>query len=120
MVNVSTTELFSSKKYWLSDCSAADAVSCCSAGNLIQDKQLSLRLAWKSMTGSEKMLTLMNRYGHWGNSETTQGVDMSLESTFNNSYSFIPDVVKTKLNLSTWSSLLSIKFMGYDIKPLKK
>ena len=64
MVNVSTTELFSSKKYWLSDCSAVDAASCCSVGNLIQDKQLSLRLAWKSMTGSEKMLTLMNRYGH--------------------------------------------------------
>ena len=64
MVNVSTTELFSSNKYWLNNCSAADAVSYCSAGNNIPDKQLSLRLAWKSMAGSEKMLTLMNRYGH--------------------------------------------------------
>ena len=63
MVNVSTTELFSSKKYWLNDRSAADAVSCCSAGNVIPDKQLSLRLAWKSRTGSEEMLALMNRYG---------------------------------------------------------
>ena len=43
----------------------------------------------------------MNRYEHCASSETVRRVDMSLESTLNNSDSFIPDNTKTKPNLST-------------------
>ena len=53
------------------------------------------------MAGSKKVSTLMNRYGHCASSETVRRVDMSLESTLNNSDSFIPDGIETKPNLST-------------------
>ena len=43
------------------------------------------------MAGNKKVLTLMNHYGHCASSETVQRVDKSLESTLNNSNSFIPD-----------------------------
>ena len=43
----------------------------------------------------------MNRYGHCASSETVRRVEMSLESTLNNSDSFIPDSIETKPNLST-------------------
>ena len=43
----------------------------------------------------------MNRYGHCASSETVRRVDISLESTRNNSDSFIPDGIKSKPNLST-------------------
>ena len=43
------------------------------------------------MTGSKKVLTLMNYYGHCARSEKVQRVDKSLESTLNNSNSLIPD-----------------------------
>ena len=58
--NLSTTEELLSRKSRLIDTSAADAVFCCSAGKLIPGKQLSLGFALKSMTGSKKVLTLMN------------------------------------------------------------
>ena len=97
--NLSTNEELSSKKSRLIDFSAADAVFCCFAGKLILGKQLSLGLALKAITRSKKVLTLMNEYGHC--SETVRRVDMSLESTLNNSEYFIPDGIKTKPNLST-------------------
>ena len=50
--NFSTTEKLLSKKFRLINTSAADAVFCYFAGKLIFGKQLSLRLAKKSMTGS--------------------------------------------------------------------
>ena len=43
----------------------------------------------------------MNHYGHCAHSEKVQGVDMSLESTLNNSDSVIPNGIKTKPILST-------------------
>ena len=58
--NLSTTEELLSRKSRLIDTSAADAVFFCSAGKLIPGKQLSLGFALKSMTGSKKVLTLMN------------------------------------------------------------
>ena len=61
--NISTTEELSPRKPRLNNSSAADTVFCCSAGKLIPGKQLSLGFALKSMTGSKKVLTLMNRYG---------------------------------------------------------
>ena len=57
------------------------------------------------MTGSKKVLTLINRYGHCASSETVQRVDMSLESTLSNSDSLIPDGIETKPNLSTGIAL---------------
>ena len=57
---LSTTEELSSRKSRLIDSSAADAVFCCYAGKLIPGKQLSLGFSLKSMTGSKKVLTLMN------------------------------------------------------------
>ena len=99
--NLSTNEELSSKKSQLIDFSAADAVFCCLAGKLILGKQLSLGLALKAITRSKKVLTLMNQYGHCASSKTVQRVDMSLESTLNNSEYFIPDGIKTKPNLST-------------------
>ena len=99
--NLSTTEELSSRKSRLIDSSAAYAVFCCSVGKLIPGKQLSLGFTLKFMTGSEKVLILMNHYGHCASSETVQRVDMSLESTLSNSNSFIPDGIETKPNLST-------------------
>ena len=99
--NLSTNEELSSKKSQLIDFSAADAVFCCLAGKLILGKQLSLGLALKAITRSKKVLTLMNQYGHCASSKTVRRVDMSLESTLNNSEYFIPDGIKTKPNLST-------------------
>ena len=58
--NLSTTEELLSRKSRLIDTGAADAVFFCSAGKLIPGKQLSLGFALKSMTGSKKVLTLMN------------------------------------------------------------
>ena len=57
------------------------------------------------MTGSKKVLTLMNHYRHCESSEIAQRIDISLESTLNNSDSFIPDGIKTNLNLSRGYSL---------------
>ena len=57
---LSTTEELSSRKSRLIDSSAADAVFCCYTGKLIPGKQLSLGFSLKSMTGSKKVLTLMN------------------------------------------------------------
>ena len=97
MGNLSRIEELSSRKSWLIDSSAADAVFCCSAGKIIPGKQLSLGFTLKSMTGSKKVLTLMNRYGHCASNETVRRVDKSLESTLNNSDSFIPDKIKSNL-----------------------
>ena len=44
---------------------------------------------------------MINRHGHCASSETVQKVDLSLESTLNNSDSFIPDGIETRPNLST-------------------
>ena len=95
--NHSTTEELSSTKSRLIDSSAADAVFYCFADKLIPGKHLSLGFALKSMTGSKKVLTLMNRYGHCASNETVRRVDMSLESILNNSDSFIPDKIKSNL-----------------------
>ena len=57
------------------------------------------------MTESKKVLTLINCYGHCASSETVLRVDMSLESTLNNSDSLIPDGIETKPNLSTGIAL---------------
>ena len=95
--NHSTTEELSSTKSRLIDSSAVDAVFYCFADKLIPGKHLSLGFALKSMTGSKKVLTLMNRYGHCASNETVRRVDMSLESTLNNSDSFIPDKIKSNL-----------------------
>ena len=106
--NVSTTEELSSTKSRLTDSSAADAVFCCSAGKL-PGKQLSLGFTLKSMISSKKVLTLMHHYGHCGSSETVRRVDMSLESTLNNSDSFIPDGIETRPNQLTgtaWDNYL--------------
>ena len=95
---------------------------------------MSLEFALKSMTGSKKVLTLMNRYGHCASSETVRRVDISLESTLNNSDSFIPDGIESKPNLSTgtaWDNFdINLETPsgagtihhtdGYVIKPLKK
>ena len=43
----------------------------------------------------------MNRYGHCTSSEKVRRVDMSLESTLNNSDRVIPNGIKTKPVLST-------------------
>ena len=48
------------------------------------------------MTESEKVLTLINCYGYCASSETVRRVDMSLESTLNNSDSFIPNGIEIK------------------------
>ena len=132
--NLTTSEELSSRKSRLIDSSAADAVFCCSTGKLIPGKHLSLEFALKSMTGSKKVLTLMNRYGHCASSETVRRVDISLESTLNNSDSFIPDGIESKPNLSTgtaWDNFdINLETPsgagtihhtdGYVIKPLKK
>ena len=70
--NVSTTEEHPSRKSRLINTSAADAVFCCpwvnsSLGNA---GKLIFGFAKKSMTGSKKVLTLMNHYGHCTSSET--------------------------------------------------
>ena len=43
----------------------------------------------------------MNRYGHYASSATVRRVDMTLQSTLNNSDSFVPDGIESKPNLST-------------------
>lgn len=103
--NVWTTEKHSPKKYRWIDFSVADTVCWCSTGKLIPRKQLSLGLTLKSITESKKVLTLMNRYGHFVSSATAQRVDMSLEPNLNNSDSFIPGGIKSKPNLLTDNSL---------------
>ena len=79
--NLSTTEELSSRKFRLINSSAADAVFWCSVGKLIPGKQLSLGFALNSMTGSKKVLTLMNCYGYCASSEIVRRVTMSLKST---------------------------------------
>ena len=64
--------------------------------NSSQGNSCLLGLALKSMTESEKVLTLINCYGYCASSETVRRVDMSLESTLNNSDSFIPNGIEIK------------------------
>ena len=99
--NLSETEELSSRISPVIVSSAADAVFCCCAGKLTPGKELSLGFTLKSMTGSKKVLRLMNRYGHCASSETVRRVDIYFESTLNNFNSFIPDGIETKPNLST-------------------
>ena len=53
------------------------------------------------MPGSEKVLTLMNYYGHCASSKTMQKVDIVLELTLRNWNSFITNGIKTMSNLAT-------------------
>ena len=62
--NLSETEETSSRISPVIVSSAAEAVFCCCAGKPTPGKELSLGFTLKSMTGSKKVLRLMNRYGH--------------------------------------------------------
>ena len=56
--------------------SSADAVFACSNGKMVTGKQLSLGLSLKSMTGSKKVVTLLNLYGHCVSNEMVRRVDI--------------------------------------------
>ena len=70
MGSISTTEELSSRKSRLID--SSDAAFCCLADNFIPGKQLSLGFALTSVTGSKKVLILMNGYGRCASSETVE------------------------------------------------
>ena len=97
----SATVELSSNKSQLNYSSAVGSVFCYSASKLFSAKQVSLGLALKSMPGSEKVLTLMNYYGHCASSKTMQKVDIVLELTLRNWNSFITNGIKTMSNLAT-------------------
>ena len=78
--------------------SAADAVYCCSGTKLLPGKHISHALALKSMTGSKRVVTLEQRYGHCASSETVRRIDMGLDERIlsRDSDNFIPDALNTE------------------------
>ena len=55
---------------------AADTMFCVTNGRKKLSKHLKLGLAVKSMTGSEKLIGMLNRYGHYVSYTTTEDLEM--------------------------------------------
>ena len=93
------------------DSSAADAVYCCSGTKMIPGKHISLGLTLKSMTGSKRVLTLMQRNGHCCSSETTRRIDMGMERGILNEHgNVVPQGVVKEPGLSVGTA-----WDNYDI-----
>lgn len=98
--NSATVEL-TSRKSRLIDSSAADTVYSCSGGRALPGKHLALGLTLKSMTGSQTLVTLLNRFGHCASNETIRRVDIGLESAIQQSNSAVPNGIEKIPLLST-------------------
>ena len=76
-------------------------------GNVKPAKQTLLGLAVKSMTGSKKLLTLLNRFGHTLNYHCIEELETSLASTIINRKESCPDGAKKNL-------IMGVAFDNYD------
>ena len=91
--------------------SSADAVFCCSNQHLLPGKQVSLGLTLKSMSGSKRIVQLVNRNGHCASSETLRRIDMGIEeSVVSSKGDIVPDGILKQPNLSTGTA-----FDNFDI-----
>ena len=84
----------SNRKMRLVDSTAADMIYSCSGGKLLPGKHLSLAIGLKSMTGSRKVTSLMNRFGHCASNEKVRRVDIGLESTITQSTGILPEGIQ--------------------------
>ena len=73
----------SRRKRRLVESSSADAVFCCSGSQLLPGKHIRLGLALKSISGSQRVVKLMNRNGHCASDETLRRIDMDIEESIN-------------------------------------
>ena len=71
---------------------------------------MSLGLTLKSMTGSKTVTNLINRFGHCVSNEKVRRIDIGLESTINQSNSFVPDNIKNIAN-----SCIGLAWDNFDI-----
>ena len=84
----------SERKERLIKSSASDAVYACSGGRKLPGKQLALGVAVKAMTGSRRMVTVLNKFGHCVSSETVRRIEMAMESTISENNSIVPSHIK--------------------------
>ena len=91
----------SSRKSRFVESSASDAMYSCSGGKILPGKHLSLGFTVKALPGSKNVVTLMNRYGHCGSSETIRRINMSLEATINDNKNVVPTGIRKLPFLST-------------------
>ena len=93
--------------------SAADAVYCCSGTKLLPGKHISHALALKSLTGSKRVVTLEQRYGHCASNETIRRVEMGLQESLVENMgvdSFVPEGVIKRPGLCT-----GVAFDNFDV-----
>ena len=77
------------------DSSSADVVYCCSRTKLLPGKHVTHALTLKSMTGSQRVVTLEQRNGHCASNETVHKVEMGLGEgkLFQEDVNYVPDGV---------------------------
>ena len=64
----------------------------------------------KFMTGSKTVTNLINRFGHCVSYQKVRRIDIGLESTINQSNSFVPDNIKNIAN-----SCIGLAWDNFDI-----
>ena len=99
----------SKRKKRLVASSAADAVYCASGSKLLPGKHVGLGLALKSLTGSKRVINLLNRNGHCASNETLRRIDMDMEESASvKCDGIVPDGISKKKGRCTgtaWDNL---------------
>ena len=91
--------------------STADAVFNCSGSKLLPGKHISLGLTLKSISGSKRVVNLMNRYGHCVSNETLRRIDMGIEESVNMEQGdVVPDGIHKRSGKCTGSA-----FDNFDV-----
>ena len=89
------------RKERLIESSAADTVYACSGGKQLTGKHLSLGITVKTITGSRRTATLLNKFRHCANNETLRRIEMGMESTISETNSLVPSHIQKLPDLST-------------------
>ena len=99
----------SKRKSRLVRSSAADAVYCASGSRMLPGKHVGLGLALKSMSGSKRVINLLNRNGHCASNETLRRIDMDMEESASvKCTGIVPDGISKKKGKATgtaWDNL---------------